>query len=187
MMTKFIILFLALQINVSGQNKYNLNCDSSILYCSEKILIDFAEQGINERENKDIIFEFIKKSGGNNINDAWCYALQYYSFFKCSNINIIPRSLVANSVFNYALKNGKKAKYEAARHDLIVWKKYNSWKGHIERIIRVINKNLVITIGGNTSKYKGSNSNGDGIFYKQRNIRSALSRYLLIRGLIGFK
>jgi len=170
-----------------SQAKYVLNTNLKLLECSEDVLTILANMEINERDNPDIVFEIIKSVGYNNRNAQWCAALQYFAFYCCDSIFIpLPKTLVANNMYNFAKINGIKAIYKAEQYDLLVWKKVNSWQGHIERIYKVLDKKNVITIGGNTSKDNSNERNGGGVYYKKRNILAPISRLLLVRGLIGF-
>ena len=54
---------------------------------------------------------------------------------------------------------------------LVIWKKGNTWKGHIG-IVKSWNKGGGITIEGNTSAgITGSQSNGDGVYKRARVIQ----------------
>lgn len=181
------ILFLLLSINLFSQSKFEIKADSSILVCSDEVLKLLANQEINEKDNPDVVLNIIRTAGGFHKKTAWCYALQYFAFEVCNtSLNPLHKTLVANNGFNYAARKGRKAKYEAKVYDLIFWKQQSSWKGHVERIIKVLNRGWVITIGGNTSKDNSNIRNGGGVYFKKRNILSPLSRILQVRGLIGF-
>jgi hypothetical protein len=87
--------------------------------------------------------------------------------------------------FNYLVSKGDKVKYKAAIDDFIYWKQKHRGNGHVERIVAILSKVNVQTIGANTGS--GNQREGDGVYYKKRNIRHPLSRLLLVRGLIGVK
>ena len=91
---------------------------------------------------------------------------------------------MCQAIYNDAIKRGKKTKYIAKKHDLIIWKKSNSWQGHIERVHKILPKGWVETIGFNSSKTI-DNKKIEGVFIQKRNILHPLGR-LKIRGLIGF-
>lgn len=115
----------------------------------------------------------------------YCAAGIFWAFDSASkklNIaNPLPKTGVANQLFNYAKNNGERSEYLSQKYDLIVWRKYNSWQGHIEWIAEVQKAGWVKTIAFNSSK------NGkQGVFYQRRNIYHPLGR-LKIRGLIGFE
>ena len=87
----------------------------------------------------------------------------------------------------FAKRNGEKVKYEPQVNDLIVWKHSNNWTGHVERVIEVLDKGNVRTVGANTNNGKsGSQREGNGIFIRKRNVKHILGR-LKVRGLVGFR
>jgi hypothetical protein len=180
------LIFLS-SISLFSQSKFEIKGDSSILVCSDEVLKLLANQEINEKDDPDMVLNIIRTAGGIHKNTAWCYALQFFAFEVCNtSLNPLHKTLVANNGFNYAAKKGRKVKYEVKLFDLIFWKKQSSWQGHTERVIKVLNRNWVITIGGNTSKDNSNIRNGGGVYFKQRNLNAPLSRLLLVRGIIGF-
>jgi hypothetical protein len=145
----------------------------------------------NQNDGPDI--EKYLKAVNLQLKSAYCYAGQYYSFAKaCEKLKLskdsipIPKSGLANSVFNYASKISKKYKYAAEENDLIIWRKSNGINGHIERIMEVSDKGWVRTIAFNTSNYNEKQKKIiQGVFIKKRNIFHPLGR-MQIRGLVGF-
>jgi len=97
--------------------------------------------------------------------------------------NPYPRSAFANYLYNYAIKNGIKTKYNVQEGDYIVWKVANEIYGHIGLVVGVWQTG-VITIEGNT----GSNTirTGGMVAKKFRSITNPIGR-LKVRGLVGFK
>ena len=90
-------------------------------------------------------------------------------------------------MYNAAKKKGVLSEYIPEVNDLIVWKDKWSSSGHIERIVAVLDNGWVITVGFNTSNgLKGSQANGNGVYYRKRNLYHPLTRILIVRGLIGF-
>jgi len=172
-----------------GQVRYEVLADSCILIHSEQVA--YWQVGVVEQKPNDSpeIRKYLQ-SVGINKPASYCAAGQYYCFYIASK-NLyksipIPKTAVANNIFNYGKKNGTKTIYEAKRHDLIVWRKRNSWQGHVERIIRVEKAGWVYTIGFNTSSGKGNQRDGEGVYIRKRNIKHPLGR-LQIRGLYGFR
>jgi hypothetical protein len=94
----------------------------------------------------------------------------------------MQRNGLAQSSYNYAKKVGVKTAYKAQVGDLIVWKRGNTSKGHIGRIVETGEMGCVITIEGNTTNGSGR----EGIYKKKRNIKHPISRILQIKGLVGF-
>jgi hypothetical protein len=176
-----------------SQSKYELETSEMLLRTSHFIALcqvgTVEDTGNNDGEQ---IAEYLR-SVGIHSPAPYCMAGQYYCFYKAKqHLNIktsipIPRSGVANSAFNFAKKHGKKTEFKPQKHDLITWKSRHSWTGHVERIDVVGKAGWVYTIGFNTSNGKtGSQRNGDGVFYRKRNIKHVLGR-LYVRGLVGFK
>jgi hypothetical protein len=147
---------------------------------------------IEETNNNDgaIIFR-LQDCIGIPRKQPYCQATQYYSFYvsaknlKMDTKNLpIPRNGLAQSSYNYAKQKGVKAPYNAEFGDLIVWKKDNTTKGHIGRIVEVGKMGWVVTIEGNTTN---DTTKKEGIFYKKRNIKNPLNRILQVKGIVGFK
>jgi hypothetical protein len=125
-------------------------------------------------------------------HSPYCAAGQYFCFKEAANqLGIsesyipIPRTGLANAVYNSSLSNGRKTRYSASVHDLIVWRKNNSVHGHIERVISTSAGGWVRTVGFNSSVIVNGKKI-EGVFVQRRNIFHALGK-LRIRGLVGFK
>ena len=191
-----IFLFIILQICLA-QTKYEIIAEKQIVSSSEF----FANSVIGVIEatgkNDGSIIEQMQKVGGGYKGLPYCYYYQYWCFWKakqeldseCKKYIIpIPKSGSSQAPYTYALANGKKVKYEARKHDLIIWKSAKNWTGHIERVKEVLNNGWVETYAGNTSNgLSGDQREGNGIFLRKRNIKHPLSRILLIRGLVGYE
>ena len=190
---KSVVLFITfiLMFNHSNaQSKYILNCQYLLIESSHKICLN--EIGTLElTNNNDGDVEKYLSIFGLKSGSPYCAAGQYYCFLEGAkknniDINSIPiiKTALAQSIFNNAKKCGKKSKYAAKKHDLIVWKRGNSSKGHIERVHKVLSNGWVITIGFNTSKIVNGKKL-EGVFLQKRNIEHPLGR-LQIKGLVGF-
>jgi hypothetical protein len=118
---------------------------------------------------------------------SYCMAGQYWAFWKVDPDKVpLRKSGVAIHSFSYAKKVGRKTAYKPQINDLIVWKRFGSWQGHVERIIEVGKAGWVKTVGFNTSNGKtGSQREGNGVFIRKRNIYYKIGR-LNILGLVGF-
>jgi hypothetical protein len=182
---KYLFLFLFLITSISySQQRYEL----SELYSSVQLRIDIAskEIGITEENNPDRVYEY-QKSVGISRHDPWCSAFQYYVSNQASKRlkqkNPYPNSAIANYLYNYAIKNGIKTKYNIQEGDYIIWKVANEVYGHIGLVVGVWQTG-VITIEGNT----GSNTirTGGMVAKKFRSIINPIGR-LKVRGLVGFK
>jgi hypothetical protein len=178
----------ALTTGLQAQSRYEISCDKRVFDKSLEILNSL--EGTIEKTGKndgEKIFE-IQTTCGIPKKAAYCNATQYFTFFeavKALNLTTkaipIPKNGLAQSSFNYAKKVGKKTEYFAEVGDLLVWKRGNTAKGHIERVVEVRQMGWVITLGGNVSSGKK-----EGIFKKKRNIANPLSKLLSPKGLVSF-
>ena len=174
-----------------SQVKYIINCRQDLLEASLDTAL--SQIGTTERSGKnDGDIEKYQTSAGLAKGSAYCAAGQYYCFFKAAiALSIdkkdipIPRTGVANIMYNDAARKGIKSPYKASKHDLIVWKKALSMSGHIERIFKAEKFGWVRTIAFNTSSKNKYGKKTEGVFIKQRNIYHPLGR-MAIRGIIGF-
>lgn len=171
-------------------DKYVVPCRADIFHKSMEILN--SSVGIKEKtgRNDGPAIEAMLASVGRRRGDAWCAAFQYYAFARAvtmlgytSQEIPIARTGLANGIYNFAAKSGRRDAFAPRYGDLLVWKNRGSYSGHIERIIAVHAGGYVTTIGGNTGGI--SFSDGDGVYKKRRNVRSPIGR-MLVRGLVGF-
>jgi hypothetical protein len=197
---KIIMIFILLTINSAANQRFELNCRKDILFESNRMMI--SQISVIEKTNKNDgdVVNYLN-SVGLNAGDPYCAAGQYWCFLQAViNLNLpkvqnlrkveypdipIPRTGLANAIFNFAVINGNKTKYNPQLHDLIVWRKLGKPFGHIERIINIGKAGWVVTVGFNVTTRIG-NKNIEGVFKKKRNVYYALGR-LIIRGLVGFK
>jgi hypothetical protein len=169
---------------ISGLKSYEIECDKDLLINAHKIAKnEIGEIEISEN-NSPKIKEYLE-SVNIIFPTSYCAAGIYWSFTEANNkfnkTIPIPKSGVANSIFNYAINNGTLINNSPNKYDLIVWRKNNSWQGHIEWIDSVAKAGVICTIAFNTR-----NGNKEGVFYKKRNIFHPLGR-MKLRGLIKFR
>lgn len=170
-------------------SRFLVPSQKEMLLKSEKVMCN--EVGITELTNNNDGKEIRKYLNVFNLYEGspycaagiyWCY-LEAHKEYPYLSVPII-KSAVACEIFYFARKTGIESKYHPERHDLIVWKSSKSFRGHIERIIRVEKAGWVKTVGFNTSKII-NNKRKEGVFIHRRNIYHPLMR-LKILGLIGF-
>jgi hypothetical protein len=187
-----IILFLIMSsFQLFPQSKYVLRCREDVLDLSG--LIALSEVGTIENIDNSGEVEKYLKSVGLKKCQPYCAAGQYYCFSEAVRIlhltsNSIPlkRTGNANQMFEYAINNGTKSKYLINEHDLIVWRKGKTRRGHIERVIIPGKAGWVITIGFNARLYDTNKKKYvEGVFIMKRNIYHPLNR-MRVRGIIGF-
>jgi hypothetical protein len=170
--------------------RYVLGCRTDLLLESERVVR--SEMGKTEVNNDAPHVARYNAVVGAHRNAPYCASGQYYGFYRacenlklsCSNIPI-PRTALAYNVFVYSKKNGSKTKYDARRHDLIVWKTPGKITGHVERVRKIIGGGWVETYAFNTIRNAGNPREGDCNAVKRRNIYSPLHR-MQILGLVGF-
>lgn len=165
-------------------------CNRDLIVKSREVLYD--QVGVREvgNNNGERVSEYLR-SVGLGVGNPYCYAGQYYCFYKgIKLLNLpleampIPKTGLANNVFDYAQKRGLKTKYGANIDDLIVWRYDKKISGHVERCISKSSPTgQVKTIGFNTGD--GDQREGQGVFIKIRNIKTKLGR-MMVRGLVGF-
>jgi hypothetical protein len=146
------------------------------------------ETGSNDGE---LIVKFLR-SVGRKKGEAYCAAGQYYCFYIAAlamNLGLedipLKRTGLANAMFDEAKKKGRKVRFFANKHDLIIWRRNSTPFGHTERILETQNAGWVLTIAFNTSQYIKGKGRVEGIFIKRRNIFLPLGK-MRVRGIIGF-
>lgn len=187
MLKKIIIIFL-IPFGLMSQSKFEVSCINDLLVTSYEI--GLQQVGTIEKSNRNDgdVLKYLY-SVGLTAGNPYCAAGQYFCFAEAvRKLNLttqtipIPRTGLANAIFDYCKNTGKKVNYVAAKHDLIIWRRGSTPFGHIERIIDVQKKGNVRTLAFNVSDINGI----EGVFVKKRNIHHPIRR-LKIRGLIGFK
>ncbi len=188
-----ISLLLISSLNAYSQTKYILPCGADLLEASLDSAM--AQVGTVEKTGRnDGPVEKYLSAVGLSKGAPYCAAGQYWCFFvgakalalSLSEIPIL-RTGVANAIFNDAARKGSKVGYSAEKHDLIVWRRRGSYKGHVERILETGRAGWVKTVGFNTRS--GNNAirrKREGVFIRRRNIYHPIGR-LSIRGLVGFE
>lgn len=194
-MIKVLLLLLSCSI-VFAQVRYDLPCNKQLLVVSG--LVAQAQVGTKEatgHNDGEQVENYLKSVGLNPKGKyPYCAAGQYYCFKEATDILGLPASDIpikktglANGIYDDAKIHGHKVTYIASINTFIVWKNKNSASGHIERIVKVYEGGWVLVVGFNTSNgLKGSQAEGNGVFYVLRNIYHPLSRILGVRGLVGF-
>ncbi len=190
-MIKYIFILLLLNnLIIVSQSRYILNCDTALLSKSKEIAL--LQIGVKEKTNKNdgIEVENYLKSVGLPKGYPYCKAGQYYCYAEANKIvktiNPIPKSALANKIYDIAQKKNRKCRYIANEHDFIVWRTPKAVTGHIERVIEVNKGGWVKTVAFNTTSGNyGNQRDGGGVYQRKRNILHPLGR-MAIRGLVGF-
>ncbi len=186
---KSLILCVLVFSELSSQHKYSIECNKELLWAS----LDSCKSqvGIIEKKNNSGKVEKYLKLF-NLKNAPYCAAGQYWCFYTAkndlnlSNIKIpIYKSAVASEMYFKTIAFAKKVYFKPHVNDLIFWKNRNSYNGHVERIIKVLSKTTVLTIGFNTKKII-NNKTFEGVFIRKRNIFHPIGRKKIL-GIIGFK
>ena len=186
-----LVLIISLCYKALSFQKYELNCDAQILNTTLKIAdnqIGTLEYDCRNRGEINKYLELFNAPEGS----PYCLAGIYYCFYnsclvlkKHIDLIPIPKTMLANNVFDYAKKFGNRTIYKAQSGNLIIWRKSQSIYGHIELIRNIYQKGWIETIGFNTQIII-NNKKKCGVFIHKRNIYHPLGA-MLIRGLVGFK
>ena len=189
-----IFLLLAATIESLSATKYLIPCKTNLIKASRDSAI--AQVGVREKTGKNDGFkvEQYLKSVGRFKGEAYCAAGQYWCFYSaCLDLKYpltdIPIFKTGSTVtmFIEATRIGFRIKPVPENNDLIFWRKPNEWKGHVERIIEVLKAGWVKTVGFNTSSGNtGSQDDGEGVYFRKRNVNHFLGR-MVLRGYLGFK
>ncbi len=190
-MKYYLLIFVLISEICFSLSKYNLKCNQQLLDLSHDTMM--SQVDIIERSNKnDGEVQKYLKSVGLVGNYPYCAAGQYWCFEVSANALKLPRNSIpilrnglANAIYNHAKKVGRQVEFSPQKNDLIVWRKQNSSKGHIERVITVQKKGWITTVGFNTSSVINKKYT-EGVFIKKRNIYHIIG-LLKTRGLIGFE
>jgi hypothetical protein len=183
----FPLLFISTELY--AQEKYNLEAKKIVLNQSREI--GLQQVGITEKSNHNdgLVVKYLTPFGLPEGN-PYCAAGIYWTFLiAVQNLQLstndipIPKTPLANQIFNYAKNKGKKVKLSPKINDLIIWRKSNTPFGHIERIITIEDRHWVTTLAFNI---KSEITGKEGVYLKKRNILHPLGR-LSIRGLVGFQ
>ncbi len=188
-------LLLVLQtVNLFSWQKYELPCDAHLLETSRSVLI--GEIGTREQNNRNDGREIEKYLEPLSLpkGSAYCVAGQYYCFYKAVKLlgypfvaNPLPRTGSSIKLFLYAKHYGAKRNFQTSIDDLVIWQRGKTIFGHTERIIEVLRKGWIKTIGFNTRKYdSGEKRWVEGVFIWNRNLLHPLGRLHLI-GVVGFR
>jgi hypothetical protein len=170
--------------------------NKDIIELSRSIMFD--QVGVIEKQKNwgGQVTKYIN-SVGLNYPIAYCGAGQYYCLKEAADsLGYNPKTEIpfnarksASSQYWYthAKEIGIKTVFSPHIDDLIVWRKRNTGKGHVERIDSVGLMGWVYTVGFNTSLNSGNTEqerNGDGVAKRRRHLYSPIG-LLSIRGLVG--
>ena len=177
------------QYSLFSAVRYDLKADSRLV--SESNLILAKQVGVKEKtgSNDGVQVERYLKSIGLNKGQPYCAAGQYYCYSEAAKRLGIdskeipaPKSGLARAFYWFGKKHGSKSKTNTIhKHSFMIWGYTNSNSGHIERVVSVGKLGWVKTIGFNTSNgLKGSQREGNGVFFRKRNVFHPLSKMALI-------
>jgi hypothetical protein len=188
LIVSFLLLFNSF-LSVA-QVRYELPAGRYITEVSHRIAL--TQAGVSDAKNPSVVREYLKAAGVGYYN-PFCQSGQYWSFVQAKQalswINLmfgttysttipVPKSALANSSYNYAIKKGIRTGYIAKKYDLLIWRAANGINGHIERVDSVCAGGWVKCIGFNTGNRE--------VKLTRRNIYNLLGR-LQVRGLVGFR
>lgn len=189
---RILFLILITTINLSA-SRYVLEIDSCLH--NKALEIAQGEIGVTEATGKNDgeVEKYLKIIGLGKgypycaAGISWSYyqAAKYYNKTK----SFIPFPMTAGSqvVYDHARKVGEKGSNNVEPQDFFIWRKKDSYQGHIGIIESIGEKGWVQTIEFNTSgDNRGDQRDGGGVWRKKRNLIHPLGRFL-VRGFVGFK
>jgi len=190
----FILILMTSNFAFSAVPKrYTVECDDKLLDYSNQIMI--SQLGVVEKSNKNDgeVAKYLTLFGLGE-GYAYCAAAQYYCFYQAAKTigfdeDKIPvfKSALALKMFAETRKKAifEEKLTELKKHDLIFWRRRNTPFGHTERVVEVVSKMKVITIGFNVKPDKQSTQN-QGVHLKKRIFKHPIGN-LSLYGAIGFK
>jgi hypothetical protein len=187
-MRGWVCIVFLIAVECFSQKRYELNCREELVNVSLDSAI--CQVGIREKSNRnDGDVEKYLRIFNLKRGNPYCAAGQYWCFYRAAldlkmSLKEIPllKSALAFAMFNHAKNNGVRTNFNPVRNDLIFWRKKNSVRGHVERIISVGKSGVVFTVGFNTVN---KNTGEEGVFLQKRNLHQPLGR-LVVRGVVGF-
>lgn len=192
---KHLLILLLLFCSISfSKVKYILEIDSCLHEKAFEIAI--GEIGVTEATGKNDgprVEEYLRVVGLSKgypycaAGISWCYYKAASFYNKPKSFIPFPMTAGSQTVYNYAIKNGEKSSDNVKSKDFFIWRKKDSYQGHIGIIENVGEKGWVYTIEFNTSNNStGDQRDGGGVWRKKRNLIHPLGR-LRVRGFVGFK
>lgn len=146
----------------------------------------FTEQGGNNRGQ--IVSAFQKAVDGVAEGEPWCMSFVQFCLKHvdqlCTFMNLDPyaptvmfKSEHCATVWNKAA--GTQRGHVPKVGHVVIWKNPNGSNGHTGIVVKVDPAGTFWTVEGNTSGDAGSQSDGDGVFYKHRTGNISAGLHLL--------
>jgi hypothetical protein len=197
MMTLIVSLFVACFVAQSarGQTFERIvlaDADSALWYGSMDTLAD--QVGVREATGRNdgyMVRQYLFSTGLGS-GHPWCQAVQYWALrswaiklrMSPSRIPIL-RTASTQAAYDDARRRGVVTRVTKPHEgDLMVWRSFKGYTGHVGRIVARAKGGWVRTREGNTSSGTGNQRDGDGFYERYRNIYHRLSR-MYVRGFIG--
>lgn len=145
-----------------------------------ELLVTFAAQFIGVKESGHnagaMVEKFQRAVDGKAEGEPWCAAFVQFCLKEVDKI-LGTKTAIYPSEHCLTIWNRTNEFYRAEKPEkgcLIIWHKFKNGMGtglgHIGIVAKVLDQNTVETIEGNTSDALGMNRDGDGVFWKKRNI-----------------
>ena len=190
LLIKILLLFVIVANKATALERYVVIAHADLVDVSRQVLIN--QVGVKEQgHNRGVEVTKYLASVGLKAGNPYCAAGQYWCFWQAAeelklSKDLIPIARTGSTQIMYmdAKKRGERTDYNPSVDDLLFWR-VDKNKGHVERVVEVKNAGWVRTVGFNTSSGNGSQRDGDGVYYRNRNIYHPVGR-LTVRGLIGF-
>ena len=198
-MIKILILLLIIILTTNSQGAFRYEIETPYYPNVPYLAVWYANSQVGTKEstghNDGPVDKYLYSVfGRRNTGYPYCAAGVFWCFKKSGDsLGIpekylpVPKSGLAQHFYTYGVNNGYRTQFFAQKSDILVWRKGNSYSGHVEIIDSVCQAGWVITIGFNTSNGKtGSQREGNGVFRRRRNLYSPIGN-LNVRGILGFK
>lgn len=190
-----ILIFFSFSKFATSRSRYVLKADSCVVTIAQDFAI--SQVGVTEATGNNDgpeVAAYLKVTGL-GIGYPYCAAGISWSFAMAGDSLGIPRKelpvpMTAGSqiAYDHARKNGYKSESNRPEvYDLYIWRRKDSYRGHIGWCYEIGEKGWVRTVEFNTSSgSSGSQDDGQGVWLRKRNILHPLGR-LRTRGFVGFK
>jgi hypothetical protein len=156
--------------------QFPISIKNKLLTLEAKRWLGIQENGGN---NKGEIVSVFQKTIGKAENEPWCMSFVQYCLFQTDNWfyelcdSDIPHELFLSehclTVWNESPKHCRIEKPIAG--SICIWQYRGSSNGHTGIVVDV-DKEIIITIEGNTSNSKKIIREGDGVYLKRRPLKS---------------
>ncbi len=124
--------------------------------------------------NDGLIVEEIQKTVGLSKGDSWCMAAAQAAIRLAENLSKKISPVYASGHCLTVMRKSIGAQIplskKPAEGDIIIFQHGDTESGHCEGIIKLAPPKIAFTMGGNTSGNPGVDRDGNGVFFKMRDL-----------------